>query len=175
MSRSLSLVCLVSIGLIALAGCAPQHAHFGTPMKHEAEKPLTVTEVVTNLDKYDGQYVRITGEVLAVGEGSDCWMHIVDEDESKMLRCEFTYDLETGRVPPEAKGKTAIVEGKLTTQTFTEEQRRAMGRAKGQSEGELAKVVGPITWPRLDCCSASIKGVKPAQPRPREYEHAEHK
>lgn len=172
MTRPLATL-LAAFAVLALVGCAGPQAHFGEPMKHDHQRPLSVARVMANPDDYDGEYVRVAGTVHTMCTTSGCWMELVDApaaDDAEGLVVVFTYDRAThSRVPPEAIGHKAVVEGKLVVKSIPEEQRRHMAADAGASVEELERIKGPAKSVRLECPAARIAGVKPAAPKACEH------
>ena len=170
MYRLSSLGCVALAGLVVLAGCASQHGHFGHPMKHEGQKALTVAEVLANTDQYKGQEICVSGTVVALCEHSGCWIKIADKkgDDTLLIKCIFAK--EGSRIPPEAEGHKAVVQGTLLMTEVSEARRRHVAEERGASAEEIAKIVGPKTRLELACLAATVEGVKPAEPRPCEHE-----
>jgi len=168
MNRSVLLVSVACLGIVAW-GCAAPHGHFGEPMKHEGQKPLTVGHVLSNPQQYDGQFVRVAGTVEAVCGTAGCWMEIADQPGDKPLFVKLAMDTSKGRMPPEAKGHKAIAEGTVKVVEFSEAQRKHFAEAAGQSPAEIGKIKGPEQRVQLVSKAASVQGIKPAEPKTCEH------
>ncbi|MCK4340199.1 MAG: DUF4920 domain-containing protein [Phycisphaerae bacterium] len=172
MNRSLGLLCLASLGLVVWTGCAGKMTQFGEPMKNPTQKPLTVTHVLSEPEKYEGQQILVRGTVRALCEHSGCWMELAHNasDEGEGLVVVFTYDKELGRLPVEAKGREALAEGTLVVKEISEAQRRHRAKEQGMSELEIAGIIGPKESIRLECPAAKIEGVEPVEPKACKHE-----
>ena len=172
MYRSLGSLCFVSTVLFVLAGCGAPRTHFGEPMIRAKKKPLTVGTVMADPDKYEGQAIRVRGTVAGICKHSGCKMKLAHnaEDKGEGLLVVFTFDRTKYRVPPEAVGKEALVEGTLKVEDVSEAQRREFAKRRGMPDEELAKISGSKKSIRLECPSATIYGVEPGTPVPCEHE-----
>lgn len=164
MSRLFPLACTLSL-LVALVGCSQQRAHFGEPMTMENQKAYTVAEVMAAPEKYEGKEIRVVGDIEAMCVHSGCWVELKDDDAEHPLFVEFTFDPETGRVPPEAMGHHAACEGTLVIKDLSDEHKEHLRKEFGMTDDELhAKRV------RLACRSAAIEGVEVAAPKACEHD-----
>jgi hypothetical protein len=155
-----------------LCACAAQQAHFGDAPKMENEKPLSVPHITSAPENYEGKYVRVKGTVRDLCTTSGCWMEIARDTskEEPALLVVFTYDKTKYRVPPDAKGHEAIVEGTVSIREISQADRRHYAEDSGASPEEIAKIIGPEKIVRLECPAATIKGVEPATPQACEHE-----
>jgi hypothetical protein len=160
------------VALLVLSGCATQQARFGAAPQRQMQEPFTVAQVLEQPQKYAGQYVRVAGVVTDLCEHAGCWMEVADKPGAKPLFVAFTYDLTTGRVPVEAKGHHAVLEGKIVLKEVPEERRRHIAAEQGAKPEQLALIKGPETQVQLECPSAEIEGVKPAAPQPCDQQKA---
>jgi|GEM_PF-3986682 len=153
--------------LLLASGCASEKATtFGTPQRASLRAPLTVKEVLANVPKYEGKTIRVKGTVTALCETSGCWIEIADApDEEQPLFCWFTFDRSAGRVPPAARGRAAVVEGKLVRYEIPEVQRKHFAEERGLPQAEIDKIQGPEKAVKLECSSAKIMGIEPAEPQ----------
>ena len=172
MNRLFPALSLVVAGLLLSTGCATTQTHFGQPMKLTDQKPLTVTHIVTDPNEYEGRYVAVRGTVRSLCTHSGCWMELAHNpsDEADGLLVIFTYDRKKYRVPPEAKGHEALVEGTVVIKESSEAQRRYRAKEQGMSAEQVAAIVGPKKSVRLECPAARIAGVKPGTPQACEHE-----
>ncbi len=152
-----------------LMGCTANMTQFGEPPR-EAAKTISVSQLLENLDDYAGEYVRVRGVVTEMCTHSGCWMEVADRQGADGVFVKFTYDTSKGRVPAEAIGQKAVVEGKVVVMEVSEERRRHYAEDQGASEAELAKIIGPEKVAQLECPSARIANVDVAQPKACEHE-----
>jgi len=166
MARCVWVIGLAAAVLLA-SGCATEKATtFGAPQSASLTAPLTVKDVMANVPKYEGKTIRVKGTVTALCETSGCWIEIADgpRDEQKLF-CWFTFDKAAGRVPPAANGHAAVVEGKLVSYEIPEVQRKHFAEEKGLPKAEIDKIKGPEKAVKLECSSAKIMGIEPAEPQ----------
>ncbi len=155
---------VVVAGLV-LGGCAANYTQFGEPPNRPVQGPFTVAQVLADSAKYSGQWVKVAGVVTDLCTHAGCWMEIADRPGEKPLFVKFTYDTTTRRVPAEAKGRRAVVEGKLVIVEVPEAQRRHIAQEQGATPEQLAAIQGPERVVQLECPSAGIEGVRPAEPQ----------
>ena len=163
---------LACVSLMIAAGCAAPRTHFGEPMRLASTQPLTVGHILADPEHYDGRYVRVHGTITVLCAHSGCWMKLAHnaKDEREGLIVLFTYDREKYRLPPEAKGHAAVVEGTVVIAETPEATRRHRAEEQGMSAEEVAKIVGPERSVRLKCPAATVFGVKPGTPAPCKHE-----
>lgn len=157
------------IGFMLLSGCASNYTQFGTAPQHPGAQPLKVQQVLDAPEKYAGKHVKLAGLITDLCTHAGCWMEIADAPTGRPLFVQFTYDTTTQRVPPEAKGRRAIVEGKVVTKEISEAQRRHYAEDQGATPEQVAAIKGPETQVQLECPSVQIEGVKPAAPQACEH------
>jgi hypothetical protein len=155
--------------LIVLGGCAARYTQFGDPPKRPVQEPFTVQHVLAKADQLSGQWVKVAGVVSDLCTHAGCWMEIADRPGTRPLFVKFTYDTSTARVPAEAKGHRAVVEGRLVISEMPEAQRRHIARDQGATPEQLATIQGPERVVRLECPTAGIEGVQPASPQTCEH------
>lgn len=175
MMRMLALTGLLGVCVLGLSGCAAPQGKFGEAMKHPEQKPLAVADVLAHPEKYNGQFIRVRGTVKNLCDHSGCWMEVGAKNAAAGdgLVVVFSYDKSLGRVPPEARGHEAVVEGKLSVKEIDEGERRRQAVEHGASVAELAKIYGSKKVIRLECPAAEIAGVKPLDAKPCEHEEQE--
>jgi len=132
---------------------------------------LSVSELMADIDRHVGNYIRVSGTVMAVCPYAGHWLELADTTSPQPLFVQLLFaGQEMGRVPPEAKGRRAIVEGRLIVTELSEAEQRHYAAEKGASEEDLAQIVGIKRTVQLVCEAAEVEGVQPAAPRPCERE-----
>lgn len=154
----------VCVALTAI-GCATKPTYFGEAMKREKDKAITVKELLTHTHKYNGKEVCVTGVVTVVCPGAGCWLELADELGGETIFVQLAYDRSKWRVPPEAKGHKARVEGSVLVAQHTEAQRRHYAEEKGLSAEEIAQIKGPKPVVQVISPALWIRGVKAAAPQ----------
>jgi hypothetical protein len=170
MRNAITIVALIAVTAL-FTGCATQQTHFGESM---FAWPESTTELCAHPDKYEGKYVKVSGYVKDLCTHSGCWMELADKPDAEGdgVLVVFTYDREEhGRVPAEAKGHKATVEGKVVLASITEQQRRADAKQHGATPDEIAAIRGDKQIVKLECPAASVDGVKSAENEPCTHEH----
>jgi hypothetical protein len=160
---------IAALALCILSGCATRYTQFGAAPQRPVHEPLKVAEILKDPDQWNGQYVRVSGTVRDLCAHAGCWMEIADTPDGKPLWVQFTYDTSTQRVPVEAKGHRAVVEGKLVVTEVSEAQRRHYAEDQGASADEIAKIKGTEKRVQLEAPYAGIEGVQPAAPQACEH------
>lgn len=164
-------------------GCASKQSmtHFGEPMQVAAtETPITVGELIANAEKYEGQTVLVKGTITAMCTGSGCWVQVAqnpDDPEEDQIVAMFIYDQAThGRVPGEAKGQRAILQGKVKFRVITEVERKHYAEVDGKSADEIALIKGSKKRVTIDCPAIEVAGVQKAEVNacPHDHDHDTH-
>lgn len=165
------LVALTAVALIA--GCAGSQpmTHFGEPMQTVAtEKPITVKQLITDAEEYEGKVVLVKGTITGMCEGSGCWVQLAadaNDPEEEQVFVMLTYDQAThGRVPAEAKGQKAMLTGTVKYRVVTEEQRKHFAEVDGKSAEEVAAIKGSTKRVSIECPAIEVAGVKKAEINP---------
>lgn len=178
MQRAYRLAAVALPALALLSGCASNKnmTHFGKPPQlGPSMRTLTVTEVTEDIDRYDGNTIKVGGYVDAMCVHSGCWMKLADKPDAPAdaprVIVKFTYDHELGRVPPAAMGKQAVAEGKLEIIRRSQVERIKLAREHGASPAEIGKIKGPKTLYVLNSPTAWVADVTTATPKPCAHEH----
>lgn len=131
---------------------------FGEQPKLTDADNIDAAKVLADVEKYNGQYVRMTGTVTSVCKKKGCWMKMSSEGSKLFVFVEFTCPVEGERlIPMEALNKPAIVEGKLTVTEISEDEARHIAEDEGNSKVEVEKIVGPQKQITVEGPSALVK------------------
>ncbi len=109
--------------------------HHGAAFALTENKPLR--EVLASAEgALPTTAIQVTGEVSSVCQKKGCWMVLKDGDSAvaRILMKDHSF-----AVPMDVKGKTAIVEGTLTSRTFSEKEVKHLEKDGG---GDPAEVTG---------------------------------
>lgn len=154
---------VIVVGLGLAIGCQSSRstgAQFGEQARLSDTDTLPLATVMKSPEKYDGKYIRVSGEVVEICAKKGCWINMQEPGSDKLLFVKFTCPIDGERlIPMEAVGKTAIVEGTLVIGKFTEEEARHYAKDAGKSDAEIAKIVGPQPKITLSSPAAIIKGL----------------
>ncbi|MBK9127035.1 MAG: DUF4920 domain-containing protein [Phycisphaerales bacterium] len=158
------------VSLILLAGCQAggNKAVFGE--KVEGKPPtMKVDKVLDQTAQLEGKMVCVEGYITAVCPGSGCWIELSDQKDKtdKIVKVWFVYDKdEMGRVPVEAIGHKAMVQGKLVMQEVSVEELKHFAEEKGMSREEINRTITkPTKEPWVEGAYVVIEGIKPAEAR----------
>lgn len=135
-----------------------KYASFGEPMKMSNEAPIPVEQVLADAEKYNGKFVRVSGNVTAVCVKKGCWLKM-DDGKGEDLFVKFTCPISGRLVPLEATGKQVIAEGTLKVKEVSEAEAKHMLEDAGKPQSEIDKVVGPQKQISLMAPSAKVAGL----------------
>lgn len=152
----------LAIFALSLAGCAGSRTNFGEPMKLAEADTVDVSTVLQAPDKYDGEYVRVSGRVAEVCSAKGCWINLKDWDTGREIHVQFTCPMEGRLIPMEAKGRKAIVEGVLEITEISEEAARHFAEEGGKTPEEIAAIKGPQRQYRIESPAAVVFGLSKA-------------
>lgn len=176
MHRIITLAALTA-GILALAGCAQQNVEkWGTPMK-DAPAKMSVAKVLADGPKLEGKPVRVDGYVAAVCPGAGCWMELTAAKDAgpkdERVFVWFMFDKTQSRVPVEAKGHKATVEGKLVMYEESVEEQKHFAEEKGMTRDEIDKTITKARKvARIEGAYVEIADIKAAAPQACEGEKA---
>jgi hypothetical protein len=116
----------------AAPAAAPAGDALGQPLTLSQSTP--VSTLVAEIDKYDGQKVRVEGTVTEVCAKRGCWMTIASDTPGKDLR----FKVEDGvlTIPLAAKGRYAVAEGTARKVTLSPEDAQAMREHEAEEQGQ---------------------------------------
>lgn len=181
MKRCASLLGLAGLGVLLSTGCA-QYTYYGETLSMTDSDTMPVSKVLAAPASYEGQKIRVTGEVADLCKGRGCWMALTDDKTNESLFVKFTCKIEGRLIPVEALGHKAVAEGTLAMEEVSEEQAKHFRECAGASAEELAKIKGPQKMLTLSSYGAGIKGLAKAEgqaegscPHEEGHEHGEAK
>ena len=150
------------LALVWVAGCSgPMHADFGAQMKLSDAEPMSVDSLLENAPDLDGDYVRVTGEVVDVCVKKGCWLKMAGADEQEVF-VKFTCPIEGHLIPMEAVGHSVVVEGTVAVETVSEDEARHLAEDAGKTAEEIAEIKGDRVQVRLRSPAARVLGIAPA-------------
>ncbi len=150
---------LTIIALVPCAGCASKYADFGEPMKLDSAEPVSIAKILAAGDKYDGEYMRVSGKVASVCAKKGCWLRMSSEGANDTVFVKFTCPVDGRLIPMEAVGHDVVVEGTVTVETLTQADARHYAEDAGKSPEEIAKIVGSRKQMRMKAPAARILGM----------------
>ncbi len=140
----LKLILLILLFIVGFSFAQTDDAHLG------AEITLTektkISEILAYPEAYLDKTVLVEGEVLDVCPMMGCWMELKSDDGEGMIKVK----VKDGEIvfPVEAKGSTALVEGKVYKIELTQEKAiqhfEHVAEEKGE-EFDPATITGPMT------------------------------
>ena len=154
----------------ATGGAEDGAATAPTPLEMDGEKygngvtvaeAMTVSELVARANEFDGQRVRVEGEVLEVCKKKGCWMNIAGDQPGSKLRIKVQDDVIV--FPTTAEGKYAVVEGLVKKMPLSLDETRSYLAHEAEEQGrefDPASVTEAITVIRVDGLGAMIRDAK---------------
>ena len=115
---------------------------YGEKMKLTDADNLDAARVLSDVKKFEGKTVRLTGNVTSVCSAKGCWLKMSSPGSALEVFVKFTCPIEGRLIPVEAAGKPVIVEGKLTVKTISEEDARHIAGEAGKSQEEIDAIYG---------------------------------
>ena len=104
------------------------------------EGSVSLVEYCKTYDKKMAQHVKLSGKVTGVCENKGCWMTLDNGTEDGMTVHFKDYAF---FVPRDIKGKNAIIEGEIKTDTTSVKELKHYAKDAGKSEAEINKINTP--------------------------------
>jgi hypothetical protein len=120
-----------------------------------------ISDLLAEPQKYLDNIVLIKGEVLDVCSMAGCWMEIKSDKTNQKIKVK----VKDGDIvfPVEAKGHTALVEGKVYKIEMDREMAIEYYEHEAEEKGvefDSTKITGPITIYQVKGIGAVIQGMK---------------
>ena len=146
-------IVLLSVGLTLAQA---EVANYGAELT--LTEKTSISSILEDPDSYLDKTVLIEGEVLDVCPMMGCWMEIKSDDGEGMIKVK----VKDGDMvfPVEAKGKTAIVEGKVYKIELTQEKAIEHFEHIAEEKGETfdsSTITGPMTIYQIKGLGAVIQ------------------
>jgi len=121
-----------------------------------AEK-TKISDILADPESYLDQTVLVEGEILEVCPMMGCWMELKSDDGEGMIKVK----VKDGEIvfPTEAKGSTALVEGKVYKIELTQEKAIEYFEHVAEEKGETfdpTTITGPMTIYQIKGLGAEI-------------------
>lgn len=121
-----------------------------------AEK-TKISDILADSESYLDQTVLVEGEILEVCPMMGCWMELKSDDGEGMIKVK----VKDGEIvfPTEAKGSTALVEGKVYKIELTQEKAIEHFEHVAEEKGEQfdpTTITGPMTIYQIKGLGAEI-------------------
>jgi hypothetical protein len=141
--------------LLAVAACAGE-LKLGKSL--QLPQPTPIDQLAAQPDKYAGKTVQVQGKVTEVCQMMGCWMELVDSASGKSV----VIKVNDGDIvfPPDAAGKMAVAEGKLTKVSLNKEQALARAKHEAEERGRPFKpgsVKGPVAFYQIEGTGAVLQ------------------
>ena len=146
--------------IILLFGCGIVFAQ-GKTSKLGSDITLTektkISEILAEPDSFLDKTVLVEGEVLDVCPHMGCWMELKSDVEGEKIKIK----VKDGEIvfPVEAKGKTALVEGKVYKMEMTQEEAIEYFKHIADESGkefDESTITGPMTIYQIKGLGAEI-------------------
>jgi len=144
---------LLSVGLTLAQA---EVANYGAELT--LTEKTSISSILEDPESYLDKTVLIEGEVLEVCPMMGCWMEIKSDDGEGMIKVK----VKDGEIvfPVEAKGKTALVEGKVYKIELTQEKAIQHFEHVAEEKGETfdpSTITGPMTIYQIKGLGAVIQ------------------
>ena len=146
-------IMLISVGLTFAQA---EVANYGAELT--LTEKTSISSILEDPESYLDKTVLIEGEVLEVCPMMGCWMEIKSDDGEGMIKVK----VKDGEIvfPVEAKGKTALVEGKVYKIELTQEKAIQHFEHVAEEKGEAfdpSTITGPMTIYQIKGLGAVIQ------------------
>lgn len=121
------------------------------------EEKTKISEILQDPESFLDEIVLVEGEVLDVCPMAGCWIELSSDVEDEKIKVK----VKDGEIvfPMEAKGSTAVVEGKVYKIELTKERAISYYEHMAEEKGEKfdpASVTGPVTIYQIKGIGAEI-------------------
>jgi hypothetical protein len=150
--KLISLILLFSIGLVF---SQTDDTKLGADIT--LTEKTNISDILADPEAYLDKTVLVEGEILDVCSMMGCWMELKSEDSEGMIKVK----VKDGEIvfPMEAKGKTALVEGKVYKIELTQEKAIQHFEHVAEEKGEdfdPSTITGPMTIYQIKGLGAEI-------------------
>jgi len=148
-------VFVLSVALLFVIGCGKSQKDMQTSTSSEQlteygqkislTKTTSISAILANPENYTGERVLVQGKILEVCPRKGCWLEIAGDKPGEKIRIKVQDDVIV--FPQEAKGKVALVEGKVEELELTKEQAISWYGHLAEEKGESfdsTSVTGPV-------------------------------
>ena len=141
--------------ILALPLAAAAATEYGRPV---TVKELTkVSEIYDNPEKYVGKDVKVEGMIVAVCASRGCWMEIASDRQYEKIKIK----VDDGVIvfPISARGKRALIQGKLETVAMGAEEAKRFYAHQAEERGvkfDPSTVTGPVNFFQVRATGAVI-------------------
>jgi len=152
----LKLILAIMLLSVGLTFAQAEVANYGAELT--LTEKTSISSILEDPESYLDKTVLIEGEVLDVCPMMGCWMEIKSDDGEGMIKVK----VKDGDMvfPVEAKGKTAIVEGKVYKIELTQEKAIEHFEHIAEEKGETfdsSTITGPMTIYQIKGLGAVIQ------------------
>lgn len=149
-------ISLILLLTMTVSGLAAEVESFGGGVEIEAATPIR--DIVADPDAWVGKTVRVEGQVTGVCAMKGCWMELESTDGDQ-LRVKVDDDVIV--FPPEAEGRWAVAEGKVSAREMSRDQYvgwlRHLAEEQGETFDESSVGEGPYKLVQIQGTGAEIK------------------
>jgi len=129
---------------------------YGEPLS--LKDKTKISDIIDNPEAYLDKTVLVEGEVLDVCSMAGCWIEISSDKEGQKIKVK----VEDGEIvfPQEAKGKAALVEGKVYKIELSKEEAIDYYKNQAEEKGvdfDPLSISGPVTIYQIKGSGAEIK------------------
>ncbi|MBT6340028.1 MAG: DUF4920 domain-containing protein [Desulfobacula sp.] len=149
--------------LLILAVLAITHTYAYASNSENFGKPITlqeitkVSDILASPENYANKKVLVKGMVVEVCAKRGCWMDIASDKAFEKIQIKVLDGVIV--FPLSARGKEALVEGKVEALNYTKEEAIELLEHKAEEKGEKfdpSSVTGPLTTYRIKALGATI-------------------
>ena len=129
----------------------------------EYGRPLTVPEttkvsaILDSPEQYVGKDVKVEGMIVAVCARRGCWMEVASDRQHEKIKIKVDDGVMV--FPLSARGKTAIVQGKVEAISMSTEEAKRYFAHQAEEKGtsfDPSSVTGPVSFYQIRATGAVI-------------------